>query len=344
MNLKKSLELLCSAPGPAGFESPIAQEIEKLLPSSFDEVQYDGLGSLIAYRRDKAPPNQGKRPLLMIDAHMDEIGLIITNYSDDGFLKFAAIGGMDARVLPNSEVLILSDPLTRGVITCLPPHLQSQLEMDEYTPLDSMYIDVGGKKSILPGTPVVFSSDFIPLKNKRYASKSLDNRACISAALQALYMVENSDIAFDIAFCASTLEEIGCRGARTSAFDIDPDWAIVLDVTYGNSPDTKKSSSFDFGGLTFCAGPEISRELTQKLVAVAEELNIKYSYEVYGRGTGTNASSIQVSRGGVPCAVISIPLRYMHTPSEVVSINDISNAAKLLASFITGKGGVIGYD
>lgn len=339
--MDRLLAALSAAPAPAGFEKAAALVIKSELPECF-EIRTDGLGNLIAFLRGKSP----NAPLLMIDAHMDEIGLIVTGIDDDGFVKFAPIGSYDARTLPNSEVIILSETPVPGIVCCLPPHVQSDSEMEEFLKTEQLAIDIGFDKAtasglVKPGTFAVSAAKFRPLQNGRYAGKALDNRACVAAVISALKAVKDLELDFDIAFVASVQEEVGTRGARPAAFGLNPDAAIVLDVTFGASPDTPSGSYFELGkGITLCLGPAVDRKLTGTLFALAGKLGISCHPEVYGRDTGTNATPIQVSNAGIPVAVISVPLRYMHTPCEVVDFTDLSNAALLLAEFIKNtKGG-----
>lgn len=340
--MDKLLAALSGAPAPAGFEKAVLSIIKSELLTLCPEVRTDNLGNLISLFRSAAP----NAPLLMIDAHMDEIGLIVTSIDDNGFLKFACVGSYDTRVLPDSEVIILADSPIPGIICCLPPHVQSASEMDEFVKTGELAIDIGFDKTkaselVKPGTFIASAADFRPLENNRYTGKALDNRACIAAVISALKAVRDLELDYDIAFVASVQEELGTRGAKPAAFSLNPDAAIVLDVTFGASPDTPSGDSFELGkGITLCVGPAVDRKLTGKLFDLTDKFEIPCHPEVYARSTGTNATPIQVSNAGIPVAVISIPLRYMHTPCEVVDFTDLNYASLLLAEFIKNtKGG-----
>ncbi|MBR4942279.1 MAG: M20/M25/M40 family metallo-hydrolase, partial [Clostridia bacterium] len=279
-------------------------------------------------------------PLLMIDAHMDEVGLIITSVTDEGFLKFDSLGSPDVRTLINSEVLILGKNAVPGVVCTLPPHLQTAAEMETFPKLTDLSIDVGltaeeAKKLIVPGTCAVLKRSARQLANGRLTGKAFDNRLCLYAALEAFANAElPADC--DIAFVASVREEVGCRGAGAAAFGLAPDACIVLDVTFGAQPDAPASATFALGsGITLCVGPFTDKKLTDKLFDLAERLSIGCSAEVYGGSTGTNASPVQITRAGIPVAVISIPIRNMHTPAELCDPADVESAIRLLGTFIT---------
>lgn len=334
--MERLLKKLSEASGPAGFEGGASSIAESALAGVCTEISRDRLGSLVAFRRCGAE----RAPLLMIDAHIDEIGFIITGVDEDGFLKFAPVGGLDARVLPDAEVTVLTDPPIPGIVCCLPPHVQSAAEMEEFAKTDALAIDIGYDREkasalVKPGTFAVSAAPFCALANNRFAGKALDNRACVAAVIAALDAVRDEKLDYDIAFVASVQEELGTRGAKPAAFGLNPDAAIVLDVTFGASPDAPKNGTFALGeGITLCVGPAVDRVLTDRLFRLAEGLGVPCHPEVYGRDTGTNATPIQVTRAGIPVAVISIPIRNMHTPCEVVDFTDIESAVKLLAAFI----------
>lgn len=334
--MERSLKKLSEASGPAGFESSAASAAASALAGVCTAVSRDRLGNLVAFRRCGAD----NAPLLMLDAHIDEIGFIITGVDDGGFLKFAPVGGLDARVLPDAEVTVLTDPPIKGIVCCLPPHVQSAAEMEEFAKPDTLAIDIGYDKEkaaalVKPGTFAVSAAPFCALSNNRFTGKALDNRACVAAVIAALDAVKGEKLDYDIAFVASVQEELGTRGAKPAAFGLAPDAAIVLDVTFGAAPDAPEDGTFPLGGgITLCLGPAVDKALTDRLFSLADKLGVPCRPEVYGHDTGTNATPVQVTRAGIPVAVISIPIRNMHTPCEVIDFTDIEYAVKLLAGFI----------
>jgi len=339
MDLKSLVFFLSSLAAPAGFERQSSNIVADLLRSCCDDVYTDALGSVIAVKKC----GKENASLVMLDAHFDEIGLIVTGITDEGFFRFAKLGGTDERVLSDSEVLVLSEPPLAGIVACLPPHVQSEEDKGKFVDTESMCIDVGLSKSeaeklIKPGTPVV-SLHCAPteLLNCRFCGKALDNRLCAAVCISVMNALKDKTLNVDIAFVASVQEEAGCRGAGPAAFGLSPDAAIVLDATFGDSPDSPSNDTFSLGeGLTLCRGPETDRTLTDLLFETAERLNIACRPEVYGGSTGTNARPIQVVGYGVPTAVLSVPVRYMHTPLETADIVDAESAVRLLAEFFTG--------
>ena len=326
---------LANIPAPAGYESPLADYLTEKYGSIFSETTTDALGNFIGISRcglDNAP-------LLMIDAHMDEVGLIITSVTDEGFLKFDALGSPDARTLVNAEVLVLGKEKLSGVVCALPPHLQSASEMENFPKITELSIDVGltcveAKKLVSVGDCAVLKTEGTELLGGRLTGRAFDNRLCLYAALEAAAKAPASRD-YDIALVASVREEVGCRGAGAAAFALDPNACIVLDVTFGAQPEAPSFGTFALGsGVTLCVGPFTDRKLTNRLFDLADEIGVKVSPEVYGGSTGTNATPLQITREGIPVAVISIPIRNMHTPAEICDPADTDEAVKLLSAYL----------
>lgn len=336
------LRKLCQAPGPAGMEAAVAAVVEEELKELGLSFQRDGLGSLIV----RLSSGHENAPLLMVDAHMDEIGLVVSAVSEDGYLKFAPVGGLDKRILPGSEVMLLTNPPTPGIICCLPPHVQTAAQMNEFAAVDTMGIDTGlpadeVKTRVPTGTFGVLAAPMQSLAGGHFSSKALDNRALCAVLVTVLKRLAAEEAPVDVAAVFSVQEEAGCRGAGPAAFGLRPDAAIVLDVTYAKAPGLSDEESYPFGNLTVCLGPFVDRSLSRGLLAKAKELEIPVLEEVYGGSTGTNATPVSLVQTGVPCAVLSVPIRNMHTPVEIVSTADLDKAADLLTAFIKDfpKGG-----
>lgn len=337
MDLKNTLAELSALPGVSGGESDVANYLASRLSDC--DISTDRLGNLTALRRC----GRENAPLLMVEAHIDEVGFIITSVTDGGFLKFAPVGSPDFRTLPDSEVLVLSDPPLPGVVSCLPPHLQDQSAMNKYAKTDSMAIDVGlspetAKKAVKPGTYAISKPRHtLELINGRIGSKALDNRLSAAVIVDAAERV-GDDLNCDLLLSFCVQEEVGCRGAGATAFANRPDAAVVLDVTFASGIDGG-NGCFEMGkGVTVCLGPYTDRHLSQSLIAACERAGVAWSPEVYGSSTGTDATPIQVSASGVPVAVLSTPIRYMHSPCEVVDPSDIESASAALAKFIKSYG------
>ena len=316
MNYEDMLGRLCVLSGPSGFEEKVARAAEELLRPLADEVHTTRLGSVVGVRRC----GRENAPRLLLDAHLDEIGFIVTGH-DEGFLRFAPLGGVDPRMLPDREVVILTDPPIHGVVACLPPHVQTAEDMGKSLPIKDLFIDVGlsqeeAERRIPVGTPATYRGGCAPLGEDLLYGKDVD-----------LYVL------------GSTQEETHSTGAITAAYEIAPRMCVAVDVTHGDSPDASKHETFKLGGgPVIGVGPNCARSLSGRLKELAGELDMPVQIEVMSGSSGTNAWPIQVSREGVATAVLSIPERYMHTPVEVVHRKDLEDTAKLLAAFVESLG------
>ncbi len=306
-----------------------------------DDVTTDAFGNVIGIRRCGIPGAK----CLLLDAHIDEIGLISTG-SRDGFLTFEMLGGVDPRILPAREVSVLSEPPLHGVITASPPHLQTAEEMDNALKKEDLYIDIGASDdkdiNVAPGTPIVFSSDCVKLQNGYISARALDDRASLAALLHAVDSLKNRRLALDIVVVGSVQEELGCRGAKVCGYEINPDYALVVDVTHATTPGADKRKTFDAGsGAAIGIGPNMNKKLSDMLINIAKDKKIPYTIEVCPGDSGTNAWELQTAREGIATALLSIPLKYMHTPVETVKTSDIEAVSKLVCEFAIqlGTGG-----
>ena len=339
MDYKGILEQLCALPGPSGFEGPVASAAAQLLRPYVDEVQVDRMGSVVGVRRCGRP----NVPRLMLDAHLDEIGLIVTGH-EKGFLRFAPLGGVDPRMLPDREVLVLSQPPVPGVVACLPPHIQSSEEMDKARTIRELTIDVGlsqeeAQRRIPIGTPMVYRTGCRTLGAKLLCGKSLDDRSCFAVLLDAVQRLAHEKLDVDLYVVGSVQEETHSTGAITAAFGIVPQLCVAVDVTHGDSPDAAKDKTFSLGGgPVIGVGPNCTRWMSRRMEQIAKDLELDCQVEVMAGHSGTNAWPLQISGEGVATAVLSVPLRYMHTPVEVVHMDDLANTARLLAAFVRNLG------
>ena len=324
---------LCSLPGPPGFEKPVSSRVMALLEPHMDEVWTDVLGNVIGVKRC-GKEDAGK---LLFDAHIDETGLIVTGV-EEGFLRFAALGGLDARMLPASAVTILTDPPLFGVICVQPPHVLKQEDTDKVINIEDMFIDVGmsredAERAVPPGTPGVLSNGARRFGEYGVCGKALDNRAGFAAILRALELLGDLKLDNDLYVMASTQEEVGTRGAAPGVFAVAPDWCVVVDVGHAKTPDSKPAEVKEElgGGVIISRGPNMNGRLTETAVKLAVENEIKYQIDVEpGGNSGTNARVIQIAREGVATALLGIPLRYMHGTNESVSLEDIESTARLM--------------
>ena len=339
MDYKETLEQLCALPGPSGFERPVASAAAELLRPYMDEVQIDRMGSVVGMRRCGRPG----APRLMLDAHLDEIGLIVTGH-EKGFLRFAPLGGVDPRMLPDREVLVLSQPPAPGVVACLPPHIQSSEDMDKARTIRELTIDVGlsqeeAQRRIPIGTPIVYRTGCQPIGDKLLCGKALDDRSCVAVLLATFRRLAHEELDVDLDVVGSVQEETHSTGAITAAFGIVPQLCVAVDVTHGDSPDVSKDKTFSLGGgPVIGVGPNCTRWMSQRMEWIAKDLELDYQVEVMAGHSGTNAWPLQVSGEGVATAVLSVPLRYMHTPVEAVHVDDLENTARLLAAFVRNLG------
>ncbi len=343
MDYKAILEQLCALPGPSGFEGPVVRAAAELLRPWMDQVYIDRMGSVVGLRRC----GRVGAAKLLLDAHLDEIGLIVTG-QEEGFLRFAPLGGVDARMLPDREVSILTTPPIPGVVACLPPHIQTAEEMDCAQPLQELRIDVGlpeeeVRRRIPVGTPVVYRGGCAPLGGALLCGKALDDRSCFAVLLDTVQRLAGEELDVDLYVLGSTQEETHSTGAVTTAYRIAPDLCVAVDVTHGDSPDASKDETFPLGeGPVVGLGPNCTRWMSRRLERVAGEEEIPIQREVMSGSSGTNGWPLQISREGVATAVLSLPLRYMHTPVEAVHLEDMKNAAQLLSGFVRGLGKEVG--
>lgn len=335
MDYEKTLAALCALPGPSGFEAPVAHAAAELMRPLMDRVGLDRMGSVVGVRRC----GKAGAPKLLLDAHLDEIGFVVTGH-EDGFLRFAPLGGVDPRMLPDREITLLTDPPIQGVVACMPPHVQTREDMDKSQPIKELWIDVGlsqeeSVRRIPVGTPAVYRTGCAPLGADLLCGKALDDRACFVALLGALELLQGEGLDVDLYVLGSVQEETHSTGAITAAYGIVPDLCVAVDVTHGESPDAPKGKTYPLGGGPVVGvGPNCTRWMSRRLFRIGEEMGISCQTEVMAGHSGTNGWPLQISREGVATAVLSLPLRYMHTPVEVVHRRDLEDTARLLAAFI----------
>ena len=341
MDLRETIMLLARENGPSGFESHAAAPAKALLEPLTDEVYSDVLGNLVAVRRC----GRESAPVVMLDAHMDEVGLIVTGY-ENGSLRFSSLGGVDARVLPASEVRLLTpDGPLRGVIDFLPPHVVPAAEREKPLDMDKLFIDAGfttdeeAKEHVPLGTAAVFATDCYALGENQIAGKSLDDRSCAAILIAVMDELKDKDISVDLVVNLASQEEVGGRGAQVGAYALKPDYAVAVDVTFGKTPDTPARKSVKMnGGAAIGVGPAATRAVSDKLLSLAKDREIPYQIEVLGGRSGTDGDDIMTSREGVATGIVSLPLKYMHTPVEVIDLRDAESIVKLLSAWVMSFG------
>ncbi len=343
------LKKLCEAVGPSGYEEGVRELVVDYLRSTADKLWVDAWGNVVAVKKGSI----GGRKL-MLAAHIDEIGLFISFIDDNGFLRALPIGGITERATVFQRVLIRTRDggVYRGVVGLRPPHIAKPEESQKIPEFRELFIDVGAgsrdevtKMGIRVGDIAVFDRELIALNNDRVSGKAFDDRSGVAALIKAFELIENPEA--DVYAVATVQEEVGLKGARTSAFAISPDAAIALDVTIASDvPDTPqhewctrlgKGPAIKVADGRGASGLIAHPGIVNKLIAVAEEHKIPYQIELLAGGT-TDASIIALNKEGVPAGTISIPTRYIHSPVEVLDVNDIINAVKLSKAFVEKAG------
>ena len=338
LNLKEHLQQLSETPAPSGHEGPAREAIQAAWAPLVDAFEQDGLGSLIAVKRGNGPE---PRRRIMLSAHMDEIGMIVSDICD-GFIRTLPLGGIDYRVVLMQPVLVHGRKTLPGVFGAAPPHMSRA--RGKYPSHHDLWIDVGlpadeVAKLVRIGDLVTFDAPFVSLRGDRVAGKSLDNRASVAAVTVCLDELTRRSHAWDVLAVAAVQEEVNLGGAAAAAYQLQPDLAIAIDTTFGAQQGVSDDESYSLGGgPTIARGPNFHPGLFKALRDVAKEQEIKADIEILPGNSGTDAWAIQVSRAGVPTALISIPIRNMHTPSEVVDLRDVSRAGRLVAAFIETLG------
>jgi tetrahedral aminopeptidase len=330
------LKSLISTSGLSGHEDPAAALIEAEWRPLVHKVSRSRLGSLHALRRGSAPE---PRPSILIATHMDAIGMMVTQIVD-GFLRVTSVGGIDARVVPGTPVTVHGKADYPGVVVLPAARLLPPSVGDGPVPLDQVWVDIG----LLPrqvaagvnvGDLVSFATEPLDLSGEALSGHSLDNRASVAALTVCLQELHWKSHAWDVWAVATTQEEVGLMGAATSAFEINPDLAVAVDVTFGKGPGASDWSTHTLGGgPSLGIGPNIHPYLHRKFKELAEKLEIPHDVDPMPRHSGTDGFALQVARDGIPTMVIGIPLRYMHTPVETVMVKDIRRTGRLLAEFI----------
>ena len=321
MDVKKLLADVTALPGVSGHEAQVSAYFAEQFRPLVDEVTVDAMYSVIAHKK-------GKGPKIMLCAHLDEIALMVTHIEDDGSLRLGNVGGVDPRILPASRVWVHG-----------PPHLMSAADRANNYTLDNLHVDIGmsaerAKELVRIGDLVTFDGPARELLNGQFASKTLDDRSCVAILLRAAEMLQKLVCDADVYFVCSSQEEVGGRGAMTSAFAIDLDLSVVLDVDFAETPTCPPRSALPIDAMIVTHGPFVQPKLNQRLIDCAKKHHVKLNANVASRSTGTDADEIGLSRAGVPSVLLSLPEKYMHTSVETIDLNTLEEGARLLANFV----------
>lgn len=333
MDIVKCLEELCAAPGAGGMEDA-ALTAAAMLREYTEEVTVDPLGNVLGLLRC----GRAEAPLVLLEAHIDEIGFVVTHVDDGGFVHAAPAGGVDPRALAAAEVVLWGEKPLKGVFCSTPPHLSKGEETLPAVP--DMGIDVGldakkARRLLPPGTRGTFRAHFERLPGGRVCSKALDDRAGVAAVLHCLERLKGAELSCDVAVAFCVQEELGTRGAMTASHSLRPDKAIAVDVSFAWTPDADPVKCGVMGkGPMIGWSPCLDYGITRRLEELAGKRAIPFQAEVMGGDTGTDADAIASARTGVPTGLLSIPLRYMHTPVEMVQVSDVEQVGALMAAFV----------
>ncbi len=334
------LKKLLSTPGPSGNEEAAASVWRTEAEKFAEEVQGDRMGNSFATL------NVGGAPRVMLSGHIDEIGLMVTHIDENGLLRFSGVGGWDPQVLVGQRILIQTrNGEAPGVIGKKAIHVMEAEERKKVSQIKDLWVDIGAKdgdeakERVRVGDVGVLDQGLLELPNDRIASRSLDNRTGAFVVLEALRLLsEENALAVEVVAVASVQEEIGLYGARGAAFGLDPEAAIAVDVTHAT--DTPGIPKNEHGDHSLGSGPVITRAtnlspiVIDGLIEAAEEEVISYTLEADSRYTSTDADAIQFTRAGVATGLVSVPNRYMHSPNEIVALEDLENCARLIAAYV----------
>jgi len=354
------LRELTEARGPSGYEEEVRQIIRARFAAHAYDVRVDSLGNCIARipgtggapvvdamtssaPAGGAPPagtsSNGARPALMLTAHMDEIALMVSQI-EKGFLRVAQVGGFDPRVLLAQEVIVHGARELPGIVVSVPPHFTDPADREKPVPLEKLFVDVGlsaqeVESLVHVGDVVTLRARWTELTGGYAACKSMDDRAAVAAIVLCLEELSRRSHAWDVYAVATVQEEVGSHGAMAGAFGVAPAAAVAVDVTFGMQPGLSPAEAVKMdGGPSIAMGPNFHPRLFDRLIEAAKAIELPYQVEPIPAESGTDAWHIQVSRSGVPCGLVGIPVKYMHTPVETVCLRDVERAGRLLAEFV----------
>ena len=339
-DLAHVIKRLSSAPGVSGAEASVCALITELLSPLADEIWVDVLGNVIACKQGEQTDTTRRK--VMLSAHMDEIGMVVSAL-EEGFLRFTQVGSIDDRVLLGQEVLVHGRQSLPGIIASRPPHVVSREERDKVVPHDKLFVDVGLdtdelREQVSVGDVISFVCEPVELGEDLLVGKAFDNRVSLGAIYDGLKALGEMNHTWDVYAVATVQEEHGnYLGATASAFRLQPDLALVIDTTYGYTPGLSEAETFELGkGPVLGIGPNIHPAVYRRLSAVADAQEIPCQIEPLPGPSGTEAWGVQISRDGIPTGIVSLPIRNMHTPVEIVSVKDVARAGRLMAHFVAG--------
>ncbi len=339
MTLNELIVSLCGLPTVSGSERRSTEALRGLIGAAFDEMQVDALGNHLFIKRC----GRQDAPKILIDTHLDEIGMMVNGYRDGGFLTVANVGGVDTRILPAGEVVIYGKETLYGVVAAEPAYLLPAADAEKLKPITEMVIDTGYSKEELErlvplGTPVGFKPVYGQLADGRIYGKAFDDKACGACAVFGIDAVPRNELAGDVYFLFSTFEEIGSMGARVASFGIRPDYALVMDVTHAATPDAKERSLSPMGsGISIATAVICDRQLTRMSMELCRAAHIPFVPEAAAGSTGTNANVVNNAAEGIPTVLWSMPIKSMHSAAEILAMEDAKALSQGVREFVRSR-------
>lgn len=340
MELKNLITELASLMSVTGYEDNGAEVVIGIAKEHFDGYFCDNLRNQILLKKC----GRENAPKIIIDTHFDEIGMYVTEIKENGFLKVINVGGLDTRIMQASDVVVYGKQTLNAVVASEPPHLSDPKDREKLKGVDELLIDTGYSKEELEelvsiGTPIGFRPKYTELLNSQLAGKGFDDKACAACAVKSIAETPAEELAGDVYLMLSAHEETDrLGGVVCGTYTVNPDYAMVVDVNLGKTPDTKARETVEMGGgvaLTLSAVTD--RRLTKMTAELCEEKEIKYQKIVSATSTGTNATALSLVRGGVPVVDVGLPLKSMHTYNEILSLDDAEALVKLIGEFVSSK-------
>lgn len=339
MELRKLIPAMAGLMSVTGYEAYDADALAPLL-AGFDEDETDAVGNRILVRRC----GRENAPRILVDTHFDEIGFFVSEILERGFLRVVAVGGLDLRTLPSAEVKIYGRSVLDGVVASQPPHLQKKDEEKSLSPVTELLIDTGYpeeelRELVRVGTPVGFAPRYQLLANDRLVGKGLDNKACAACAVAAITEVPRDRLAGDVYLLLSVHEETDrIGGTAVGGFAVQPDYAMVIDVNLGRTPDTQKRETVVMGkGPSITRSAIVDRRLTRMTEEMASAAGIPWQVSIAATDTGTNTGALHLVREGIPVVDVGVPLRAMHTYVEMLDMADAESLTELVRAFVCDK-------
>ncbi|MCQ2428909.1 MAG: hypothetical protein MJ192_01130 [Clostridia bacterium] len=339
MTLNELIVKLCGMMTVSGNERHATRELEALIGPTFDEMKVDAVGNHLFLKKS----SRKNAPKILIDCHLDEIGMMVSGYEDGGFLRVVNVGGVDTRILPAGEVVIYGKETLYGVVATSPTYLLPPDDTEKLKKITELLIDTGYSKEELQelaplGTPVGFKPVYGKLMNGRIYGKAFDDKACGACAVWGIDAVPRSELAGDVYFLFSTFEETGMLGGRTGGFGVRPDYALCMDVTHAAIPDTPDLTLSPMGsGISITTGVICNRRLTRMSMDLCRNGKIPFIPEAATGSTGTNTNVLNNCAEGIPTTLWSLPIKSMHSAAEVLALEDAKALAAGVSAFIRSK-------